>query len=375
VEHTPPEPPRPAAAAAASAAAAEDESRAPTLAAAIAAHVRAMQHRRASPRSIATLVEETRRHLFDWFERPLATLRRHEVADRHEHLTSTSGPYVANRVLAQFRAVWNTAARRHEHVPATPPTIAVTFNRVERRREPIPWRELVAWRTKVARLRNPVRRDLQHFLLFTGLRSLDARTVRWEHVSFAHELTEHAPPERARWGSAALAPDPHTRPSPPTIATLHRPSPKGGPRRAFTIPLARAVAALLERRRLANADLFAEHGGDHGFVFPTVDRRGRVTHVQEPKQQRTVRRVTADGAAHLAKVTHLPSPHRLRDTFATAAHEVGVNPLDLKVLMNHALPHADDVTQGYIRPSLAHLSASAEAIAAFLLRHLGASDG
>jgi integrase len=364
VEHTPPESQHLAATAAAG------ESRAPTLAAAIDAHVRAMQHRRASPRSIATLVEETRRHLFDWFERPLATLRRHEVAQRHEDLTLSSGPYVANRVLAQFRAVWNTAARRHEHLSATPPTIAVTFNRVERRREPIPWNQLAAWRAKVEALRNPVRRDLQHFLLFTGLRSLDARTVRWEHVTFAHVLTEHALPQRTQWGSSAPT-DPNTHPTPQSIATLHRPSPKGGPRRAFTIPLARAVAELLERRRLANAELFAEHGGDHGFVFPTVDRSGCVTHVQEPKQQRTIRRQTDDGTVQLAKVPHLPSPHRLRDTFATAAHEVGVNPLDLKVLMNHALPHADDVTAGYIRPSLAHLSASAEAIAAFLLRHLG----
>jgi hypothetical protein len=44
-----------------------------------------------------------------------------------------------------------------------------------------------------------------------------------------------------------------------------------------------------------------------------------------------------------------------------------VHPLDLKVLMNHALPAADDVTQGYIRPSVEHLRVSVEAIAAFLL--------
>ncbi|MEZ5980557.1 MAG: tyrosine-type recombinase/integrase [Planctomycetota bacterium] len=316
----------------------------PNLRDAIALHVRAMLAKRCTPRSVATLLEETDRHLEDWMERDLASLRRHEVALRHERITAERGPYVANRVMQQFRAVWNTAARRFEELPQVAPTVAVTMNRTERRREPIPWDELPAWRAAVARLRNPVRRDLQSFLLLTGLRSLDARTVRWSDVAFEHVATEVGESVRA---------------------TLHRPSPKGGARRAFTVPVADAVAALLQRRRAQNAELF--DGGDGGWVFPTRDRVGRVTHVQEPKQQRTVRR--ADGSS--AKVRHLPSPHRLRDTFATAAHEVGVSPLDLKVLLNHALPAADDVTAGYIRPSEGHLRESVERIARFLEERLG----
>ena len=39
--------------------------------------------------------------------------------------------------------------------------------------------------------------------------------------------------------------------------------------------------------------------------------------------------------------------------------------------MNHALPAADDVTLGYIRPSLEHLRGSVEAIAGFLEARLG----
>lgn len=301
----------------------------PTLAEAIGLHLRAMRAKGCAPRSLATLEEETARHLGDWFERPLASLRRHEVATRHELLSDTSGPYLANRVMQQLRAVYNTAARRFEDLAPTNPVIAVTFNRVRRRREPIRWDDLPAWSAKVAALRNPVRRDLQRFLLFTGLRSLDARTVRWEHVDF-------------------------------TGGTLHRPRPKGGEDRAFTVPIAGAVKGLLRRRAAENA---RRADSDGGWVFPTRDRAGLVTHVQEAKQQRLVAG---------RKVSHLPSPHRLRDTFASAAHEVGVNPLDLKVLMNHALPAADDVTQGYIRPSLGHLRGSVEAIAEFLA---GAIEG
>jgi integrase len=100
---------------------------------------------------------------------------------------------------------------------------------------------------------------------------------------------------------------------------------------------------------------------DAGWVFPSRNCKGQLTHVIEPKEQRCVGR---------RKVRYLPSPHRPRDTFATAAHEAGVHPLDLKVLMNHALPAAADATLGYIRPSLEHLRASIESIAQFLERRM-----
>jgi integrase len=304
----------------------------PTLRQAIDLHLRAMRAKRCARRSVETLREEAARHLADWFDRPLAELTRHEVATRHEQLSESSGPYLANRVMQQLRAVYNTAARRFEALPPINPVIAVTFNRVHRRREPIPWAELPSWQARVLALRNPVRRDLQRFLLFTGLRSLDARSVRWEELDL-------------------------------DAATLHRPRPKGGEERAFTIPIAPFVVDLMCARRADNA---ARFGNDGGWVFPTRNRAGRLVHVVEAKQQRTI-----EGK----KRRHLPSPHRLRDTFACAAHEAGVHPLDLKVLMNHALPAADDVTMGYIRPSLEHLRASVEAVADFLLERMGPVGG
>ncbi|HVS19351.1 MAG TPA: tyrosine-type recombinase/integrase [Planctomycetota bacterium] len=296
----------------------------PSLREGIEWHLRAMRARRAAPRSLATLVEEQQRHLGDWLERPLASLSRHEVATRHEDLTLASGPWLANRVMQQLRAVYNTAARRCETLSPTNPTLAVTFNRLRRRREPIPWGELPAWRERVEALRNPVRRDLQWMLLLTGLRSLDARSLRWEHVDLSR-------------------------------GTLHRPSPKGGPERAFTIPICRALRERLLRIRELSRD-------DDGWVFPARDRAGRTTFVQCPKEQRRV-----DGR----RVRHLPGPHRLRDTFATAAHEARVHPFDLKLLLNHALPAEDDVTQGYTRPSLEHLAGACEAVAGFLLERAG----
>jgi integrase len=295
-----------------------------TFGEALEIHVRAMGAKRCAPRSVETLRGECARHLADWFARPLASLRRHEVALRHEDLTVRCGPYVANRVLAQFRAIYNTAVRRFEDLPPTNPTIAVTFNRLRRRRDPIPWADLPEWRRKVDGLTNPVRRDLQLFLLMTGLRNLDARTVRFEHIDFE-------------------------------AGTLHRPKPKGGEDRAFTVPVCRFVLELFRGRRDGNR-------ADDGWVFPTRDSNGHTTHVIEAKEQRT------EGGR---KTLYLPSPHRLRDTFATAAHEARIHPLDLKVLMNHALPAADDVTQGYIRPSIEHLAGCVEELARFLEERMG----
>ncbi len=63
----------------------------------------------------------------------------------------------------------------------------------------------------------------------------------------------------------------------------------------------------------------------------------------------------------------MPSPHRLRDTYLTAAHEAGLSPWDIKILVNHTLPDSGDVTAGYLRPSLEHLRGCQERVAAFLL--------
>jgi integrase len=75
-------------------------------------------------------------------------------------------------------------------------------------------------------LPNLIRRDLQLLPLFTGLRSTDAKKIRWEHVDMARK-------------------------------TPHRPKPEGDVDRAFTIPRSGFVLASLRRRRRENDVLFA----------------------------------------------------------------------------------------------------------------------
>ena len=150
-------------------------------------------------------------------------------------------------------------------------------------------------------MRSGVRGDYQLLTLLTGLRKMDAATIRWDHI----DLEE---------------------------GTLRRPNPKGGEDRAFTIPLSSECVRLLERRRRENRGLFLD--GDGGWVFPTyavkekdcyhcaelgVGKRhkpGSVIHLVEGKQQHVLKK-------NEAPVNVIPTPHRLRDTYTTALVEVG----------------------------------------------------
>jgi integrase len=149
--------------------------------------------------------------------------------------------------MRHVRAAWNTFSKEHE-LPVCP-TIAVLWNKGQRRQEPIPWSELPGWYKKISVLepiikkgervgaRPGVRGDYHLLTLLTGLRKMDAATVRWEHVDLEKR-------------------------------TLRRPNPKGGEDRAFTIPISRECVRLFERRQRENAELFED--GDGGWV----SRRG-----------------------------------------------------------------------------------------------------
>jgi integrase len=210
--------------------------------------------------------------------------------------------------------VYNDALAVDETLPANPcVALRKRWFREYRRQEPVA--DLRGWWLDVQKMENPIRRCFQMVVLTTGLRSEDARTIRWEHIDF----------ERA---------------------TLTRPRPKGGEDRAFTVPLSNFTMGLLRHLRRQIEILYPKAP----WVFPSVGRDRQIIHMKSPREWRL----------------GLPSPHRLRDTYTSACHEAGLSPYDIDVLTNHR-PPTGNVTAGYIRQSDDHLRHCQEKVTARLL--------
>jgi integrase len=278
-------------------------------------HLERIQRLGRTPRTIETYHERVDRYLRDWLARPIRHISRADIRERHTRIGENHGRTSANRAMAAFRAIYNTVLKEHENFPVAP-TIAVHWYKEYRRQAPVADIDLPDWYAKVMQIRNPVRRDLQLFTLFTGLRRNDACTVRWDDVNAA-------------------------------LGSLHRPNPKGGPARAFTIPLPDVCVEILARRREENPKMFGE---GCPWVFPSLSLHGdKVIPVSEPQEYKR----------------GLPSPHRLRDTYTTAANGAGLSPYDIDVLTNHRPPQGS-VTSGYIRQDFSHLKIQQQKVADYL---------
>jgi integrase len=206
--------------------------------------------------------------------------------------------------MRAFRAVYRHAMRRYDRLPATP-TVAVDWYREKRRRAAIPEDKLGAWYAEAGEIANSIRRDYLLFCLFTGMRREAAACVRRDHVDLDGKV-------------------------------LYVPRPKGGAARAFNLPLSDFLVELLRRRMVENEPFFPKSP----WIFPAHTRKSE-GHLVEPREV----------------FKNVPfTVHGLRDTYITAAHRAGVSKIDVKLLVNHALPNTD-VTEGYIaeRDALEHL--------------------
>lgn len=327
----------------------------PTLEDAYKAHLDKLKKKQRSEATIETLNKGLPKYLAAWMDRPISELTGEVLCAIHEQIKNDAkaragvnpdnpkGGALANRVIAQVSACWSTLNKRMGGTLGTwNPAKSVERDTLKPKRERLDDQTLPDWYGRVQMMRSPIQRDGLMVALFTGLRSEDVRSMRFEHVD-----------EDAR--------------------TLRLPDPKGGEQRAFTLPLSATVLDIIKRRKRENGEelIIAEAGGDAGYVFPGLDAEGAVGPISDLRQQvhATIDVTDPETKTVTKRVSHTRFPaedvHTLRRTFESVGHEAGVSELDLHVLTNHSYA-SHNVNATYISQHLDHLSACQARIEAAL---------
>jgi hypothetical protein len=278
-----------------------------------------------SPRTIEQYVDTLERTLSDWLDTPLLQLAEDPdaVAERHKRIgekreqDGTGGPYQANHCMRCVRAVYNFARRSHRGLPAEGPCSAVVFYPEEPRQSALDSKALRRWFDTWATLKNTVRRELHLLTLLTGSRREALCTARWADVR-------------------------------PGTRVIHQPKPKGGSKKAYDIPMSRAVVKSL--RRLRDFNKVAFDGNPHLFPSAT-SATGRVSEVKEND------------------LDDFPTGHALRHTWVTHATICGVSEFYQRIMTNHR--KKGDVHQGYMSTAAfaRELRKAQERVSQHLLSH------
>ncbi|MCG7995376.1 MAG: integrase arm-type DNA-binding domain-containing protein [Candidatus Thiodiazotropha taylori] len=284
-----------------------------------------------SPITLRDYTHHLEKDLSDWLNKPITTITKHMVSKRHREIGERGAKAQANAVFRTLRSILNFARHHYEDgegqsiLPYNPVEV-LGYTRawypMKRRKTVIKAYQLPAWYQAVEVLKSPenptshfVIADLLRLILFTGLRSSEARKLRWEHVDFEDR-------------------------------TLTIPDPKN--RHTFVLPLSDLVFDILqERRELALNE----------YVFPGKDGKGFLI---EPKRQ-------------MARVTELSGVefklHDLRRTYATILDMMDLSRNTIKRLLNHKSGY--DVTDEYIVSDVERFRKPVQQVADFLKEQIG----
>ena len=249
-----------------------------------------------SARTIASYTDHVGRILKPWRDLPLKVLGEDPslVAKRHDEISKENGPYIANGAIRTLRAIYNHARKTHRYLPADNPADATDWNVEKRRDTGMGLKALPAWFDELHALDNPMRREFHLFSLLSGCRPGALKVAEIEHLDLQRRV-------------------------------LHIPAPKGGAKKAFDIPLSRAMIRCLVRAIRLGRQMHPE--GAERWIFAADSLDG---HLVEQKEDRSV----------LSKYGN-----DLRQTFRTIGQAAEVSEIDIHILMNHAL---QGVNAGYI---------------------------
>lgn len=253
-------------------------------------------------------------YLKEWAQKPIGSIGRRMVLDRHRDIGRDHGPVTANNVMRHFRSVYNFTSATCGELPPNPVMIltqARAWNVERRRRSVIPMHGLPKWWRAVHAEEDYVR-DFLLVALFTGMRRSEIARLRWEHIDLEGR-------------------------------TLLVPRTKNGD--PLELPLSEFLFNLFLSRR--DTDPEAE------WVFPGPGSTG---HLVETKKF----------YARVAKECGITfTLHDLRRTFVTIAESLDIPHYALKRLLNHRTD--GDVTGGYIVMNVERLRSPVERVAAQIL--------
>jgi integrase len=252
------------------------------------------------PRSIQGYRYALENYLTPLADVPLSHVGKHPALVQKLFLDLSKNGHraTANGAMRTLSAAYNGARELHPDLPPNPVRRGVVrLHRLARRTVRIPEDGFQAWGEMLMTVENPVRRALRLFLLLTGQRDTATQEMRWADVELK-----------------------------PGHETIFFPSPKGGPRRAFNLPLSPAAVRVLEFVRTAAAPEYL----DSPWVWPAKSESG---HVEETKDQRRKGLLTA---------------HPLRRTFISVGYEVAPSKM-VSYIANHACK--DNITDSYFEPS------------------------
>ena len=277
-----------------------------------------------SPRTKAGYWQHLQCYCSDWLDRPLVEITPELCHQRHVKISRQNGKYAANGWARALRAVWRRALRQHRGI-GVEPTKNVDFNKEKPRETVI--KDLPSWWQGVQAIENPIRRDLFIWLLFTGCRSGESKSLRVSQIDFK-------------------------------AGTVHFPKTKTG---KFDLPLSDFLLDLLKARRSCEATRAVY--GDSPWVFPGESKTGHVVEVKL-------------SAAERKQFAEWWTAHTLRHTWITAsAFKVQIPELHSRLLVNHAIAKKRDAHAGYLHADLDDLRQSQQRMSDYLLNAVTPKPG
>ncbi len=168
-----------------------------------------MRARECSESNIANIVYRRDRYLSNWKPMLICSIGRSDCRERHRIISKNNGKIAANQTFREYRAAYNIALRVTDDPDSLPdnPVKAVTFNKENRSERIILPDELPDWWERLSKLKNPLRRKMHEFGVFSALRPRYLVSIEREWIkldegaiifpkmkagrSFALPLSEH----------------------------------------------------------------------------------------------------------------------------------------------------------------------------------------